>query len=96
MAVFPAFQPGHGGFLVLQGIEVFQKQQPRGLLGVVQLAGASGVLVKDVTDVFEGLFEHGRVKAGKRSVLMGFCRHRSPEHWDSLRGRSSGGRRVVR
>jgi hypothetical protein len=28
------------------------------LLRVIQLTGAAGVLVEDVVDVFEGLFEH--------------------------------------
>ena len=38
------------------------------MLGVIQLAGASGVLVEDVVDVFEGLFEHvGALGAGRVS-----------------------------
>jgi hypothetical protein len=46
---------------VLKGIEVFEKKQSGGLLGVVQLAGVSGVFVEDVVDVFEGLFEHAGI-----------------------------------
>jgi hypothetical protein len=40
-------------------VDVFQEQQPRGLLGVVQLGGAASLLAKDVVDIAEGLFEHG-------------------------------------
>ena len=51
-------------FIVFECIEVFQEQEPRTLLGVIQFAGASGILVEDVVDVFEGLFEH-EVKKGR-------------------------------
>ena len=44
---------------MLQGVEVFQEQEPGSLLGVVELAGTPGILPEDVVDVFEGLFEHG-------------------------------------
>jgi large subunit ribosomal protein L7/L12 len=40
-------------------VEVFQEQKPRRLLGIIELAGAAGVLPEDVVDVFKGLFEHG-------------------------------------
>jgi hypothetical protein len=59
-AVGLAFQLGLGGLVVLQGVEVLQEQQPGRLLGVVQLAGAAGVLVQDVVDVLEGLFEQSK------------------------------------
>jgi hypothetical protein len=32
------------------------------LLGVIQFAGAAGVLPKHVVYIFEGLFKHGRLK----------------------------------
>ncbi|MNR16805.1 hypothetical protein D3C85_1334330 [compost metagenome] len=54
-----AFQLGLHGLVLLQGIEVFEKQQPGGLLGVIQLAAGTGILVQDVVDVLEGLFKHG-------------------------------------
>lgn len=57
--VFLAVEGGFGGLVVFEGVEVFQKEQPRSLLSVVQLAGATGVLPEYVVDVFEGLFEHG-------------------------------------
>ena len=45
--------------VLFQIINVFQKQQPGGLLGVVQLGGATGLFPENVIDVFESLFEHG-------------------------------------
>jgi hypothetical protein len=53
---------------VLKGIEVFEKKQLGGLLGVVQLAGASSVFVEDVVDVFEGLFEHAGINERKAEL----------------------------
>ena len=53
-----ASQGGFGGFLLLQGVKVFQEEQPGGLLGVVEFGGAASLFTKDVIDVFEGLFEH--------------------------------------
>ena len=53
-----ASEGGFGGFLLLQGVEVFQEEQPGSLLGVVELGGASGFFTKDIVDVAEGLFEH--------------------------------------
>ena len=58
VGVFLTVQLGFGGFVAFEGVEVFQEQQPGGLFGVVQLAGASGVFPEDVADVLEGLFKH--------------------------------------
>jgi hypothetical protein len=58
VAVAPTFQLGLGGAVSLQSVQVFQEQQPGQLLGVVQLPGTAGILVLDVVDVLEGLFEH--------------------------------------
>ncbi len=58
MAVFLAFQRGLGAFVLLKIVEVFQEEQPRRLLGVIEFAGATGLFPKDVIDVFEGLFKH--------------------------------------
>jgi hypothetical protein len=41
-------------------VEVFQEEHPGGLLGVIQLSGATGFFAEDVVDVFEGLFKHER------------------------------------
>ena len=59
VGVFFAVECGFGGLIAFEGVEVFQEEQPRGLLGVVEFAGATGVLPEDVVDIFEGLFEHG-------------------------------------
>ena len=59
VGVFLAVERGFGGLVVFEGIEVFQEEQPRGLLGVVEFAGATGIFPEDIVDVFEGLFEHG-------------------------------------
>ena len=58
MRVFFPVELGFERLVLLQRVEVFEEKQPGGLLGIVQLAGAPGVLVEDVIDVFEGLFEH--------------------------------------
>ena len=59
VGVFLAVQRGLIGAVLLQPVEVFQEQQPGGLLGVVQFGGAAGLFPENVVDVFEGLFEHG-------------------------------------
>ena len=61
--VFPAVEGGFGRLVVFEGVEVFEEEQPGGLLGVVELAGATGVFPEDVVDVFEGLFEH-KIRGG--------------------------------
>ena len=43
---------------LLEVVEVLQEQQPRGLLGIVELRGATRLFPEDVVDVLEGLFEH--------------------------------------
>ena len=58
VGVFLALQRGLVGFVLLQAVEVFQEEQPGGLLGVVEFGGAAGLFPEDVVDVFEGLFEH--------------------------------------
>ena len=56
--VFLALQRGFVGLVLLQTVEVFQEQQPGGLLGVVEFGGAAGFFPEDVVDVLEGLFKH--------------------------------------
>ena len=53
-----AIQRRLGGFVLLQSVEILQKQQPGGLLGVVQLAGATGIFPQHVINVLKGLFKH--------------------------------------
>jgi len=41
------------------------------LLGVIQLAAGTGILVQDVVDVLEGLFKHGGLLIPWRGRLNG-------------------------
>ena len=54
----------------LRGVEVFQKQQPRTLLGVVQLAGTTGLFPEDIVDVFESLFKHSNTLPPQLRVTL--------------------------
>jgi len=47
-----------GGLVLLEAVEVFQEQQPGGLLGVVEFCGAAGLFPEDVVDILESLLEH--------------------------------------
>ena len=47
------------GLVLFEAVEVFEEEEPGGLLGVVEFGGAAGFFPEDVVDVFEGLFEHG-------------------------------------
>ena len=49
------------GLVGFQRVEVFEKQQPGGLFGVVRLAGAARILVQDVVDILESLFKQGLI-----------------------------------
>jgi hypothetical protein len=66
-----------GGFVItfkvatLPAIEVFQEEEPRGLLGIVQLGRAAGLFPENVVDVLEGLFEH-RVMLIQKDLLSDF------------------------
>ncbi len=56
--VSPAFKDGDGCFVLLDPVQVFQEEEPGGLLRIIQFGTASTFLVEDVIDVFEGEFEH--------------------------------------
>ena len=43
----------------LEIIQILQKENPGGLLHIIQLAAAARVFVQDVVDVLEGLFKQG-------------------------------------
>ena len=45
--------------VLLQPVEILEEQQPGGLLGVVELGGATGLVAQIGVDILEGLFEHG-------------------------------------
>jgi hypothetical protein len=49
---------GFHGPALFQVVQVFEEQDPRCLLGIVQLGGAARLFPQDVVDVLEGLFEH--------------------------------------
>ena len=59
--MFP-LERGFHGLGLLPGVEVFQEEDSGNLPGVVQFAGATGVLVEDIVNVFEGLLEHAGIK----------------------------------
>jgi len=56
-AVGAAFQGGHGSPVVFESVEVFEEQQPGGLLGVIELGAAAGLLAQAVVEGAERLIE---------------------------------------
>ena len=64
-----AVQGGGRGAVHFQRVEVFQEQQPGGLLGVIEFAGASGILPEHIVNVFECLLKHGHPYSYRH------CRH---------------------
>ena len=46
--------------LSLEAVELFEKEQPRSLLGVIQLGRAAGLFAENVVDVPKSLFKHIR------------------------------------
>jgi hypothetical protein len=74
-----ALQLGLHAAHFLQVVEVFEEEDPAGLLGVVQLVAAAAFLPEDVVDVAEGLFEGGgsgllAVGGERRYAGVCFCR----------------------
>ena len=59
VGVFLAAEFGFGGAVLLQAVEVFEEDEPGGLLGVVEFGGATGFFAEGVANVAEGLFKHG-------------------------------------
>ena len=55
VGVFLPFKESFVGAVLFQAVEVFEEEEPGGLLGVVEFCGAAGFLVEDVVYVFEGL-----------------------------------------
>jgi hypothetical protein len=56
--VFFAVKRRDVGAVLLQTIQVFEKEEPGSLLGVIELGGAACLFAKGIIDVAEGLFEH--------------------------------------
>lgn len=55
---FP-FEHGALGFVVFEVVEVFEKEQPGRLLGVVELRRAASLFPENVVEIFESLFKYG-------------------------------------
>ena len=70
VGVFLSLERGFVGLVLLQAVEVFQEEQPGGLLGVVELGGAAGFFPENVVDVLEGLFEHCLVGERSNNLLL--------------------------
>ncbi len=62
--VFPSLQFARQGPFLLQVIQVFEKEEPGGLLGIVQLRGAAALFPEYIIDIFKGLFKHGCLLVG--------------------------------
>jgi hypothetical protein len=52
--VFLAVEGGFRGFVVFEGVEVFQKEQPGGLLGVVEFERTSSMFLKACSNMGSG------------------------------------------
>jgi len=65
VAVRFALERGLIGEVLLEPVEVLQEQQPRRLLGVVQLAPAARLFPEHVVDVLEGLLKHGHLSSAE-------------------------------
>ncbi len=87
-AIAAALQGGHGGPVVFEPVEVLEEQQPGGLLGIIELGAAAGLLAQAVVDGAERLLKGaggraaggggaaaaGGAAAGGRSLGPGRCR----------------------
>ena len=71
MRVALLLKRGFHGLVLLKCVQVLQEEQPRRLLGVVELARAAGILVQDVVDVLKGLFKHGGARLGRGTGSRG-------------------------
>ena len=45
--------------VLLQPVQIFEEEEPGGLLGVIQFGRTARFFPEDVVNIFEGLFEHG-------------------------------------
>jgi hypothetical protein len=69
VGVFFAVEGGFVGFVLFEAVEIFEEEEPGGLLGVVELGGAAGFFAEGVVDVAEGLFEHFRMERRWRPFM---------------------------
>ena len=56
--VFLAAKLGFGGAIVFESVEIFEEEEPGGLLGVVELGGAARFSTESFVDVLENLLKH--------------------------------------
>jgi hypothetical protein len=70
-------QPGLHRFLLFHLIEVFEEEEPRGLLGVIQFSRATGLFPENVVYISEGLFKHG-LSSTPYPLFGGTLRRRIP------------------
>jgi hypothetical protein len=61
VGVFFPVESGLIGLVLFQSVEIFQEQQPRGLLCVIQFGCASRLFPENVVDIFECLFKHAHL-----------------------------------
>lgn len=64
--IFLTLQLGFVSLVLFQPIEILQKKEPGGLLGIVQLSGAASLFPEDIVDVFESLLKHAEVLRATR------------------------------
>ena len=55
--LFP-FEGGYSRLVLFESVEIFQEEEPGGLLGVIKFAGATSIFPENVVDVLECLFKH--------------------------------------
>ena len=56
--VLPVVQSRLGSSVFFKAVKIFQKQEPRGLLGIIELGSTTVFSPQYVVDAFEGLFEY--------------------------------------
>ena len=75
VGVFLALERGLVGAVLLEPVEVLQEEEPRRLLGVIELGGAARLLPEYVVDVLEGLLEHGSSRLSEDQDGIHIIRH---------------------
>jgi hypothetical protein len=76
--VLLALELGLSRLVNFKGVQVFQEKQLGRLLGVIQFAGTTRVLMEDVIDVFKCLFEHEFFYLWAKDCLWGEYTKGSP------------------
>jgi SAM-dependent MidA family methyltransferase len=58
-----------GALALFEVVEVFEEEKPGGLLRLIELGSAAGLLAQDIVDVLECLFEHNFDRRAPRASL---------------------------